>query len=130
MELKISKKDVWFTLIISRGKISQRCMALRTWFSGFWCCFFFEETASMPQLPQCYKATVRRQFTFYHKLPRNSWYSFDRTQKDEKLSRPWNHSEVWTWDLWIWNPAPEPLGHKISFDEIFDIWACLLCWWY
>ena len=24
-------------------------------------------------------------------VPRNSWYSFDRPRKDERLSRPWNH---------------------------------------
>ena len=29
-------------------------------------------------------ATLRRQFTFYHSVPRNSWYSFYRPQKDEK----------------------------------------------
>ena len=38
----------------------------------------------------CLKATAtsRRQFTFYHSVPRNSWYSFHRPQKDERLSRP------------------------------------------
>ena len=28
------------------------------------------------------RATSRRQFTFYHSVPRNSWYSFNRPQKD------------------------------------------------
>ena len=28
------------------------------------------------QLPQSYRATSRRQFTFYHQVPRESWYSF------------------------------------------------------
>ena len=39
-------------------------------------------------------ATWRRQFTFYHKVPRNSWYSFYRPRKDEGLSRPWSHPVV------------------------------------
>ena len=41
----------------------------------------------------CLKATAtsRRQFTFYHSVPRNSWYSFYRPWKDERLSRPWSH---------------------------------------
>ena len=44
----------------------------------------------------CLKATAtsRRQFTFYHLVPRNSWYSFYRTRKDERLSRPCNNPVV------------------------------------
>ena len=44
----------------------------------------------------CLKATAtsRRQFTFYHSVPRNSWYSFYQPQKDERLSRPWSHPVV------------------------------------
>ena len=44
----------------------------------------------------CLKATAtsRRQFTFYHSVPRNSWYSFYRPRKDERLSQPWNHDEA------------------------------------
>ena len=44
----------------------------------------------------CLKATTtsRRQFTFYHSVPRNSWYSFYRPQKDERLSWPWSHPMV------------------------------------
>ena len=30
------------------------------------------------QLPQGYRATSRRQFTFYHQISGKSWYSFDR----------------------------------------------------
>ena len=43
------------------------------------------------QLPQGYRATTRRQFIFHHEVPRNSWYSFDRPRKDEKLCRTWSH---------------------------------------
>ena len=44
----------------------------------------------------CLKATAtsRRQFTFYHSVPRNSWCSFYRPWKDERLSRPWRHQVV------------------------------------
>ena len=44
----------------------------------------------------CLKATAtsRRQFTFYHSVPRYSWYSFYQPRKDERLSRPWSHSVV------------------------------------
>ena len=37
------------------------------------------------------RATSRRQFTFYHSVPRNVWYSFYQPRKDERLSRPWSH---------------------------------------
>ena len=40
------------------------------------------------------KATLRRQITFYHSVPRNSWYAFYRPRKDEWLSRPWSHLVV------------------------------------
>ena len=39
-------------------------------------------------------ATLRRQFTFYHIVPRNSWYSFYQPCKHERLSRPWRHPVV------------------------------------
>ena len=46
------------------------------------------------QMPQGYRATLRRQFTFYHQVPRKSSYSFDRPQKDERLSQPCSHPVV------------------------------------
>ena len=42
-------------------------------------------------------ATSRRQFTFYHSIPRNSWCLFYRSQKDERLSRPWSHKVQLQW---------------------------------
>ena len=44
----------------------------------------------------CLKATAtsRRQFAFYHSVPRNSWYSFYRPRKDERLSRPWRSRHI------------------------------------
>ena len=41
---------------------------------------------SAVQLSQGYRGTTRRQFTFYHSLPRIYWYSFDQHQKDERPS--------------------------------------------
>ena len=40
------------------------------------------------------RITSRRQFTFYHEVPRNSWYSFYWPQRDERLSQPWSHPVV------------------------------------
>ena len=51
-------------------------------------------------------ATLRRQFTFYHSVPINSWYSFYWPRKDESLSRPWSHPVVLNTDSWIGNPVP------------------------
>ena len=42
------------------------------------------------QLCQGYKTTTRRQFTFYHSVPRSSWYSTDWPWKDKRLSWPWS----------------------------------------
>ena len=36
------------------------------------------------QLPKA-RATSRRQFSLYHQVPRNSWYSFYQPRKDERL---------------------------------------------
>ena len=37
------------------------------------------------------RATSRRQFTFYHLIPRNSWYSFYRQRRNETLGQPLSH---------------------------------------
>ena len=37
---------------------------------------------------QGYRATTRRQFTFYHQVSRSTWYLFHPSQKVEKLSQP------------------------------------------
>ena len=46
------------------------------------------------QLSQGYRATTRRQFTFYHSTPRSFWYSINRPWKDERLNWPWSQSVV------------------------------------
>ena len=40
------------------------------------------------------RATPRRQFTFNHWVPKNSWYSFYRPRKNERLSQPWSHPVI------------------------------------
>ena len=40
------------------------------------------------------RATLARQFIFYHKVPRNSWYSFYRPQMAERLRQPLSHPAV------------------------------------
>ena len=55
----------------------------------------------------CLKATdtLRRQFTFYHSVPRNSWYSFYQPRKDERLSRPWSHPVALSTELLDWESS-------------------------
>ena len=50
-------------------------------------------------------ATLRRQFTFYHSVPRNSWYSFYQPRKDERLSWPWSHPVVLNMGLLDWESS-------------------------
>ena len=61
----------------------------------------------------CLKATATSgmQFTFYHSVPRNSWYSFYRPRKEERLSRPWSHpvvlnTEPLDWESSAWTTRP------------------------
>ena len=65
----------------------------------------------------CLKATAtsRRQFNFYHSVPRNSWCSFYRPRKDERLSRPWSHPVVLIMGPLDWESSAltsRPLLHK------------------
>ena len=55
----------------------------------------------------CLKVTAisRRQFTFYHSVPRNSWYSFYQPRKDERPSRPWSHPVVLNTGLLDWESS-------------------------
>ena len=40
------------------------------------------------------RATLRRQSTFYHLVPRNSWHSFCQPLKDERLNQPRSYPVV------------------------------------
>ena len=68
------------------------------------------------------RATSRRQFTFYHWVPRNSWYSFYRSRKDERLSQPWSHSVVLSTGPLDWESSAlttRPLLHvKMASDQL------------
>ena len=76
----------------------------------------------------CLKATAtsRRQFTFYHSVPRNSWYSFYRPRKDEKLGRPWSHPVVLNTGLLDWESSAlttRPLLHNLY--SVFPFYVLL-----
>ena len=66
-------------------------------------------------------STSRRQFTFYHSVPRNSWYPFYWPQKDERLSRPWSHTVVLNTWLLDWESSAlttRPLDHSLIVNVI------------
>ena len=68
------------------------------------------------------KAASRRQFTFYHSVPRNSRYSFYRPRKDEGLSRPWSHPVVLHTGPLDWESSALttwPLLHKYIYIYIY-----------
>ena len=62
------------------------------------------------------RATLRKQFTFYHYVSRNSWYSLYRSWKDERLSWAWNHPVVLNMGPLDWESSAlttRPLFHII-----------------
>ena len=78
----------------------------------------------------CVKATAtsRRQFTFYHSVPRNTWYSFYRPRKDERLSRPWSQPVVLNTGLLDWESSAlttRPLLHNTT-GHMFYFFRTLL----
>ena len=69
-------------------------------------------------------ATSRRQFTFYHQVPRNSCYSFYRPWKDERLSQPWSHPMVLSMGPLNWESSAlttRPLLHKAQYHSGFKV---------
>lgn len=69
--------------------------------------------APMVQLSQGYSATMRRLFTFNRSVPKSSWYSLDRSQKDERLN------------LYIFLPTmffsrPKMTDASILVENIYD----------
>ena len=72
----------------------------------------------------CLKATAtsRRQFTFYHSVPRNYWYSFYRPCKDERLSRPWSHPVVLNTYLFL---KAIPCVYCTICNCLFTMWFCV-----
>ena len=63
-------------------------------------------------------ATTRRQFTFYHYVPGRSWYSFDRHQKDERLSRPWSHPVVLNQGPLDWESCALTTSSNFSLNPV------------
>ena len=59
----------------------------------------------MVHLSQGYRSTKRRQFTFYHVVPRSSWYSFDQSRMNERISLHWNHPAVLNPRLLDWESS-------------------------
>ena len=93
------------------------------------------------QLSQGYRAISRRQFTFYHSVPRISWYTFNQPRKHERLSQPWSHLVVFNLGHQDWESRPlfpvQPLSEILSISNAQHaesrIWACAesefrLCW--
>ena len=66
------------------------------------------------------RATSRRQFTFYHEIPRNSCYSFYRPRKDERLSRLWSHPVVLNTGPLDWESSA--LTEQFFVKTIFPVW--------
>ena len=67
------------------------------------------------QLPQGY-SHFEEVVYFYHSVPRNSWYSFYRPRKNERLSRPWSHPLVLDTGHLDWESSAlttRPLLHEL-----------------
>ena len=72
------------------------------------------------QLPKVYRATTRRQFTFYHSVPKNSWYPFDQPRKDERLTRPWRSHAV------VFNTGPLDWGSSALTNRPIFVFSLLI----
>ena len=59
----------------------------------------------MVQLSRGYRATTRRQFTFYHSVPRSSWYLINSPRKDKRMNWPWSHPAVLNQGLLHWEAS-------------------------
>ena len=70
----------------------------------------------------CVKATTtsRRQFTFYHLVPRISWYWFYQPQKDERLSRHWSHPVVLNRGPLDWESSALTTRPLLHYDYVLS----------
>ena len=64
---------------------------------------------------------MKRQFTFYHLVSRNSWYSFDRPWNDERLSRLWSHPVVLNMGPLDWESSTLTTRPLYVDDTIFSV---------
>ena len=69
------------------------------------------------------RATMRRQFTFYHSVPRNSWYSFNRPRKDERLSQTWSHRVVLNKGPLYWESSALTTRPLLNPRPFFENWV-------
>ena len=81
------------------------------------------------QLPQDYSHFEEAVY-FLTLVPRNSWYSFYRPRKDERLSRPLSHPVVLNTGPLDWESSTlttRPLKAFLSFLSFFVLWKISLC---
>ena len=73
----------------------------------------------------CLKATAtsRRQFAFYHSVPTNSWYSFYRPRKNERLSQPWSYLVVLNAGPLDWESSALTTGPLLHCFNTIDFLA-------
>ena len=86
----------------------------------------------------CLKAIAisRRQFTFYHSVPRISWCLFYRPRKDERLGRPWRYPVVLNTGPLDWESSTltaRPLLWLLHtcillWSFMIFFWSELYCW--
>ena len=74
-------------------------LAIFTKYSVFWTRLYEDKTLKKLYDPfginwNKARATSRRQFTFYHSVPRSSRYTIDRPRKSERLGWPWSYPVV------------------------------------
>ena len=54
---------------------------------------------------QLSQGTKRREFTFYHSVPRSSWYIINRSRNDERMRLPRSHPVVLNPGLLDWKSS-------------------------
>ena len=69
------------------------------------------------QLSQGYRATMRKQFTFWHLLTRSLWYSTDRPPNDKTLSWPCGQPVVLNPGPRNWEPS------ALTTTPFFSLWV-------
>ena len=66
------------------------------------------------QLSHGYRATMRRQFTFYHLVCSTSWYLFNQPQKNERLSWTWSYPTVLNLESLDWGSSTLTIRPSLS----------------
>ena len=66
------------------------------------------------QLCHGYRATMRRQFTFYHLVCSTSWYLFNQPQKNERSSWTWSYPTVLNLESLDWGSSTLTIRPSLS----------------